>query len=131
MLVALQVPGGSPIAGDPTVWTRTTNDSWMNDGLVTCAQPACTNQNLGGSVRSEFVGSESIAGTYDEDGLGDTCGKESAHGAEETYTCEWNDSTFPKIHNPVSRPSEFSLAVVLPASAGHDGNGLPFHEDFS
>ena len=92
-----QVLVASPIVGDPAVWTRTTNDSWMNDGLVTCGQPACTNLSLGGSVRSELNGSEGIADTYDDDGLGDKCGKESAQGADETYMCVWNDSTFPRL----------------------------------
>ena len=72
---------------------------------------ACTNLSLGGSVGSEFDGSEGIADTYDDDGLGDNCGEESAQGADETYMCVRNDSTFPKIHNLVTRPSEFSLAV--------------------
>ena len=68
------------------------------------------------SVWLEFVGSGSIADTYDDDGLGDNCGEEGAHGADETYSCVWNDSILPKIHNPVMRPSEFSLAIVFPAS---------------
>ena len=53
----------------------------MNDGLVTCGQPACTNLGLGGSVQSAFVGSEGVTDTCDDDCLGDKCGKESAPGA--------------------------------------------------
>ena len=36
----------------------------------------------------------------------------------------WNDSTFPKGHSPVTRPSESSPAIVLPAKSCHDGDGL-------
>ena len=87
--------------------------------------------SLGGSVQSAFLGSEGIADTSDGDGLCDKCGKESAHGADETNTCVWKDSTFPKIHNPVTCPSEISLAIVLPASTCHDGDGLAFQEEGS
>ena len=41
----------------------------------------------------------------------------------------WNDSTFAKIHNPLARPSECSLASVLLASTSHDGDGLAFQEE--
>ena len=77
----------------------------------------------------EFDGSEGIAHTYDGGGLGDNCGEESAYGADETYTCVWNDSTLPQIHHPLTRPSECSLASVLPASTGQDGDGLAFQEE--
>ena len=36
----------------------------------------------------------------------------------------WNESTFPKIHHPLTRLSECSLASVPPASTSHDGHGL-------
>ena len=66
---------GSPITGNPAVWTRTTKDSWMHDGLVTCGQLAYTSLSLGGSVQSAFVGSEGIADTDDDDDLGDNLRK--------------------------------------------------------
>ena len=78
---------GSLVVGDPAVWTCMTNDSWIDDGLPTCEPQACANMSLGGSVRSEFDGSEGVARTYDGGGLGDNCGEESAHGADETHTC--------------------------------------------
>ena len=103
-------PGASPIAGDPAVWTRTTNDSWMNDGLVTCA----------------FVGSESRRGwswRHFWRRKCPWCGRDVHVCVERQHLSQDSQSYY--------APSEFSLAVVLPASAGHDGNGLPFHEDFS
>ena len=127
------VPGGSgsPMAGDPAFWTSITEDSWMNEELATCGQPARTDLSLGGSVQSAFVGSEGIADTYDDDGLGEKCRKESVYGADETNTCVWNDSIFPTGHNPVTRPSEFSPAIVFPAKACHDGDSLAFQEEDS
>ena len=119
------------MAGDPAFWTSITEDSWTNDKLATCGQPARTNLSMGGSVQSAFVGTECIADTFFDDGLGEKCRKERAYGADETNTCVWNDSTFPKGHNPVTRPSEFSPAIVLPAKACHDGDGLAFQEEDS
>ena len=43
----------------------------------------------------------------------------------------WNDSTFPKIHNPLTRTSNYNLVSVLPASTGHDGDALAFQEEGS
>ena len=120
---------GSPIVGDPAVWTCMTNDSWIDDGLPTGEPQACASLSFGGSVRSEFTGSEGMTHTYDGGGLGDNGGEEGAPGADETHMCVWNDSTFSRIHNLVTRSSEVSLAVVLPARTGHDGDGLALQEE--
>ena len=67
---------GSPIEGDPAVWTSMTNDSWTDRGLPTSESQACANLSLGDSIRSD------IAHTDDGGGLGDNYGEESAHGAD-------------------------------------------------
>ena len=84
---------------------------------------ACANWSLGGSIRSD------VAHTYDGGGLGDNGGGESAHGAEETLACGWNESTTSKNHNPLTRPSECSLVSIPPASTSHEGDGLAFQEE--
>ena len=49
---------------------------FWNDKLASW-QRACADLSLGGSVRSAFVGSEGLADTNDDDGLGEKCRKES------------------------------------------------------
>ena len=58
--------------------------------------------------------------------VSDNCGEESAHGAGETDMCVWDDSTFPKINNPVTRSWECGLASVPQAGTGHESDGLAF-----
>ena len=56
----------------------------------------------------------------------DNCGEEGAHGAGETDMCVRDDSTFPKINNPVTRSLECGLASVPQAGTGHESDGLAF-----
>ena len=107
---------------DPSVWTCMTNDSLIDDRLTTGEPQACASLSLGCSIRSD------IAHTYDGGGLRDNGGEESASGADETSTCGWNESTFSKIHNPLT-PSKGSFASVPPASTSHDGDRLTFQEE--
>ena len=74
-----------------------------------------------------------VSRTSDGVGLSDHCRAEGAHGADETYTCVclWKEIPFPSIHNSLTRLSEFSLAVVLLASTGLDGDGHAFQEECS
>ena len=102
---------GSPIEGDPPVWTYMTNDHVIDGGLTTGEPQACADLSLGGSIRSD------ISPTNDGGGLDDT----SKRG--------WNESTIPKIHNPFTHSSECSLASVPPASASHDCDGLALQEE--
>ena len=60
---------GSPIEGDPSAWTGMTNDYLIDDGFTAGEPRMCANLSLGGSIQSEFNGSEGIADTYDGDGL--------------------------------------------------------------
>ena len=60
---------GSPIEGDPSAWTGMTNDYLIDDGFTAGEPWMCANLSLGGSIQSEFNGSEGIADTYDGDGL--------------------------------------------------------------
>ena len=69
--------------------------------------------------------SEGIVRTYNGGGLGDNCGEEGAHGAGETDMCVGRQH-LSQINNPVTRPSECSLASVLQASTSHEGDGLAF-----
>ena len=55
-----------------------------------------------------------IADTCDSNGLGDTCGEESAHGSDEMYTCVCGTTApFPRHTLFFARCLEFGLAVVL------------------
>ena len=88
-----------------------TNDHVIDGGLTTGEPQACADLSLGGSIRSD------ITPTNDGGGLDDT----SKRG--------WNESSIPKIHNPLTHPSECSLASVPPASASHDCDGLALQEE--
>ena len=98
----------SPVEGDPSVGTSMTNDSLIDDLLTTDEPQACANLSLGGSIRS------GIAHAYDGGGLGDK---------------EWNESTFPKTHNPLTRLSEGSLTSVPLASTSQERDGLALKEE--
>ena len=99
---------GSPIEGDPSVGTSMTNDSLIDDGLTTGEPKACAHLSLGGPIRS------GIAHTCDGGGLG--------------YN-GWDESTFTKTHNPLTRLSECSLAFVPLAGTSQEGDGLAFQEE--
>ena len=93
-----EVAGGSWASGysiveDPAVWTRMTNDSGTDGGLLTSEPQAVADLSLGSSVVSdcdgtlprcellvctgqEFDGCEDVADTCDGVGLGDNCGTE-------------------------------------------------------
>ena len=81
---------GSPIEGDPSVWTCMTNDYLIDDRLTTGEPQACADLSLGGSIRSD------ITPTNDGGGLGDNGGGESVCGADDMSTRGWNKSTTPK-----------------------------------
>ena len=55
--------------------------------------------------------------------------KESAHGADETHTCVWNDSTFPKIHNSLAvqslLPSLWQVPVMMAMVSLFSKKALP------
>ena len=86
---------GSPIEGDPSAWTGMTNDSLIDDGLTMGEPRMCANPSLGGSIRSEFNGSEGIADTCDGDGL--------AFQQEGTATCTEGYEAKSRVTVPTAR----------------------------
>ena len=65
----VSVAQGPPIEGGQSVWICMTNNSLIDDGFTAGEPRVCADLSLRVSIRSEFDGSESIADTYDSDGL--------------------------------------------------------------
>ena len=72
-----------------------TNDSLIDDGPTTGEPRMCANLSLGGSIRSEFNGSEGVADTYDGDGL--------AFQKEGTATCTQGYEAKSRVTVPTAR----------------------------
>ena len=113
--------------GDSSLWTCMTNDSLIDDGLTTGEPQASRRRAPTGALVaqsgriSRTLTMVVVSMTMEEE--------ESAHGAEETLACGWNESATSKIHNPLTRPSKGCLVSVPPASTSHEGDGLAFQEE--
>ena len=102
---------GSPIEGDPPVWTCVTNNYVIDD--------RAHHRRAAGVCRPELWWLNPVG----------------YHAHERRWRSGWyvqawmERKHYPKIHNPLTQPSECSLASVPPASASHDCDGLALQEE--
>ena len=95
----VSVAQGPPIEGGQSVWICMTNNSLIDDGFTAGEPRVCADLSLRVSIRSEFDGSESIADTYDSDGL--------AFQQEGTATCTKGYEATSRITVPTTRTCHF------------------------